>query len=71
MARNYLQENPTLFEAIRSDHAKRYETYSIWRGMEDHSGDVKRAMEAHGLDPDEVSKFVKEYKNFQPAKLLF
>ncbi|POM79324.1 Putative RxLR effector [Phytophthora palmivora] len=30
MARYYLQENPQLFNRIRNDEAKRFETYSIW-----------------------------------------
>ncbi|POM79299.1 Hypothetical protein PHPALM_3081 [Phytophthora palmivora] len=69
MARYYLQDNPQLFNQIRHNKAKRFETYSVWRGMKYHSGDVKRAMEAHGFTKDEYEAFVKEFKKFKPEDL--
>ncbi|OWZ20821.1 hypothetical protein PHMEG_0004709 [Phytophthora megakarya] len=71
MARNYLQENPALFEAIRGNYAKRYEMYSIWRGMEYHSDEAGWAMKDYGFSSKDVKKFVQEYKDFQPERLSF
>ncbi|POM79787.1 Hypothetical protein PHPALM_2463 [Phytophthora palmivora] len=71
MARTYLQENPQLFNQIRNDKAKRFETYSIWRSMRYRSDEVKRAMEAHGFTKKEYNAFVKEYKKFKPEDLSF
>ncbi|POM78396.1 Putative RxLR effector [Phytophthora palmivora] len=71
MARKYLQENPQLFAQIRVDKNKRYETYLIWRGMEYHSDEVKRAMKDHGFTKKEYKEFVKEFKNFKPGDLSF
>ncbi|OWZ02002.1 hypothetical protein PHMEG_00026517 [Phytophthora megakarya] len=69
MARYYLQENPTLFNPMRTDSGKRYNTYAIWRSMKYHSDAVGRAMQLNGYSANEVMAFVKEYKKFQPAKL--
>ncbi|POM62846.1 putative RxLR effector [Phytophthora palmivora] len=69
MAKNYLQENPELFNQIRNDMAKRYETYSIWRSMKYRSNEIRQAMETHGFTKKEYNAFVKEYKNFKPEDL--
>ncbi|OWZ06344.1 hypothetical protein PHMEG_00021412 [Phytophthora megakarya] len=71
MARTYLQENPTLFNPMRTDSTQRYNTYAIWRGMQYHSDEVKQAMELNGYSAKEVKEFVKEYKSFKPATLSF
>ncbi|OWZ13051.1 RxLR effector protein [Phytophthora megakarya] len=71
MARIYLQENPSLFNVIRSDTDKRYETFLIWRSMKYHSDDVGRAMLLNGYSAKEVKKFVKEFKAFKPANLEY